>query len=429
MEQNDDGESGDRLEGWFREAQQSLGLAGPICTEANALVSTSRRQIEQATVLWAQVTFLREAINEQLEMMRTVQLSLEESQERGNEELEKSIEDLRGMEESLEASLKNLQRTEVDKAFGHETGKSLRSFVFEDGIGKLKKTVATVVENSKSTQLDVSKDIKGLGQDIKALSENMVSMQDLKGEDLETARKGADVIATNAHAMATLLESLARHYDQCLTAVEMKKSPESAEGLDELLKVLENDSQQVEDVVNELYERRKAIETSERSVSDVYENMQQKHGEIVQFFDKLSEFTKVELPKHLATLEAYSQKQKGHVEEIFRLVRELSSLVEYYDMFFNSYHALVLEIGRRSRAERKLESIVNDMSNTLSRLHQEELDARKAFIDDRGDYLPSDLWTGLTEYPPQPKIEFSKATKLPPVSEDSVQKARNEVKL
>ena len=59
-----------RLTEWFLEAKHSLSIAGPICTEANGLVATSRKQIEKATVLWSQIMFLHSAISEQLDMLK-----------------------------------------------------------------------------------------------------------------------------------------------------------------------------------------------------------------------------------------------------------------------------------------------------------------------------------------------------------------------
>lgn len=433
---------GQRFGVWFKEAQQSLSLAGPICTEANSLVTTSRKQIEQATSLWTQVRFVPEAIDQQLNRIKAVEDSLDKAQGKGNEELNRAINDLREMEETLDASLRNLENTQLDPGFitddNNHGKKNLRSFVFEDGIEKLKHTIKEIIDASKHTQTQASEDLSKIHQETEDLTSKKIatSIQEAKDKSLENAHQGADVIASNAHSMAELLESLTRHYDQCMTAVDMsQKTPkthrQSNSELDELLSVLENDSQQVEDVVNELYGHRKAIEASEKSVSDFYNSIQARYTEVVDYFEVVDQFTKSKLPGYLKTLDGYSQKQKYHVEEISGLIKELSSLVEYYDIFLNSYHALILEIGRRTKAEQKMQSIIDDMSKTLSRFRQEEVEARKEFINDRGNYLPNDLWSGLTDNPSEAKIEFdqSNTNKLPTISEESIQKAKKEIKL
>jgi autophagy-related protein 17 len=195
-----------------------------------------------------------------------------------------------------------------------------------------------------------------------------------------------------------------------------------------LYEVLENDSKEVEGVVLELEDRNNSIQVSEKSVSEFYQQMQKMHKVVVKYFNQLELFGNTNLPSTLESIDDYSKKQKVQVEEVSKLIEEISSLTDYYEMFSKSYHAMVLEILRRSDAQSKLETYLDDVAKTLNKLHQEELDARKTFLDERGDFLPIDLWPGLTASPRVPKISLE-TTEFPKLSEKTITNAIKEIRL
>lgn len=58
---------------WIAESKQSLSIAGPICNEANELLSQTRGRIERASVLWAQTVYLRTVISGQFETLKSLE--------------------------------------------------------------------------------------------------------------------------------------------------------------------------------------------------------------------------------------------------------------------------------------------------------------------------------------------------------------------
>lgn len=62
-----------RLAGWLQESKDSLSIAGPICNDANSLLSDARLRLEQASVWWAQTQYLYSAINDQVLTLQKVQ--------------------------------------------------------------------------------------------------------------------------------------------------------------------------------------------------------------------------------------------------------------------------------------------------------------------------------------------------------------------
>lgn len=61
-----------QFENWIEQAKESLSVAGPICKEANDLLSTAQGQIEKASVLWAQTVYLHTMISGQIQMLSSV---------------------------------------------------------------------------------------------------------------------------------------------------------------------------------------------------------------------------------------------------------------------------------------------------------------------------------------------------------------------
>lgn len=61
-----------RLEGWLSESKVSLASAGPICNNANSLLSDVRLRLERASVLWAQTQYLNTAIDGQVGTLKQI---------------------------------------------------------------------------------------------------------------------------------------------------------------------------------------------------------------------------------------------------------------------------------------------------------------------------------------------------------------------
>ncbi|CAN6625789.1 autophagy-related protein 17 [Trichomonascus vanleenenianus] len=420
-----------KLNEWFREAKQSLSVAGPICIEANELVVTSRKQIEEGTVLWAQVIFFHDAIEEQLGLLQNVQSSFEDYHRKSSREFGDLVNQLAESYQSLDDALKMLDETDLDPELLKEGSdkRNLRSFVFESGIDQLRGTVEDIIYKSKTSEKELGESVMNLASEVLRLRKRMYSVKDIRKKSLEKAHGGTEEVAGHAHAMAELLESLTRHYDQCLKAIELtdqNKVPK--EEIGELLQVLENDSYEVEGAVNELHSRRQSIEVSERSVSEFCDKMGKMHIEVVNYFKELDTFTSNELREYLKTLDGHSKDQSEYATEIAKLVTEVNSLVDYYNLFYKSYHSMVLEIVRRSKAQAKMESLVQTMLNTINSAYNEEVEQRRTFLQEHGDFLPSDLWEGLTESPGYPEIGFDKVD-IPKPSEKTIQAAMKNAQL
>lgn len=448
------------LSKWFLEAQHSLGIAGPICSRANDMISTCRNQLENATVVWAQVTFMRTAINEQFDLLQEVKGSLKTLQTEFNTEFQSMLTELDATGTVLNRALEALEKTELEEGLkssakttisiagsGSGSGSSgergfrlkhkpsgeakdfkltLRSFVHEEGLQHLRRAIADTIDRAQECGIEVSTHIANLDVNIADLNKQMLTVKAMKRQSIEQANESANAIAENAYSMAGLLESLTRHYDLCLQGVDMAKTKDK--DLPQLYEVLENDSALVEGVIEELYDKQKTIEQCEKEVANFVSQMDQAHAALGSFFEQFDKFGTTKLNVYSESLDRIAKDQNTYMEEIRQLKTELESLSEYYTLFLSSYHAMILEIMRRKKSQAKLEAMVREMKSALHRAHQEEVGARQRFIKERGDYLPSDLWEGLAELPAMPELTFTKSF-IPNVNEHSVAQAVKHTKI
>lgn len=353
--------------------------------------------------------------------------------------------------DNLKRSFKIAEENGASKAnipeISSVVARNLRSFVDEEAVSQLKNTTTAAIDVIQQAHADTDSIVRKISQKIAAFScmavpqlveniERIARTSIGSGEwksgiekRLEEAHNQTTEVATHAHAMAMLLESLARHYDQCIQAMEMymdvearrkKREGKKVNGddgyddLNDLVLVLENDSQELVGVIDELQDRFKDIESLTGEVqhfqielsTGIYEKTK-------KTFEKLEKFGKEELLQYLDELQEYQEKVqpvKYLDEELQRQVeytagigiplREMKSLVEYYSLFWMSYQRLVVEIERRRRFKNHMEALIDEMTTKVEKMLTEELNMRQDFFNTVSNFLPGDLWPGLLEPPP-----------------------------
>lgn len=460
----------ENLSKWFIEAQQSLGIAGPLCSRANDMITTCRSQIEHAIVVWAKISFMKSAISQQFTLLDEIKKCLKGIHSDFTTKFQTILSELDATGATLNRTLESLEKTELDEALkpnsgiGHSNGGdsnsqgssneisqtwsnedrktknlrhytseenkdsivTLRSFVHEEGLQQLRKEISRVIDKAQESGNEVNDHIANLEVSMAELNKRMQAVKAVKRQSIEQANDAANSITENAHSMAGLLESLTRHYDLSLQGVEMAKNKDK--DLHQLYEVLEHDSELVEGVIEELYGKQKVIEKCDEEVSNFSSQMKEAQEIVTSFFDLFDNFGTSRLIVYSESFDRIVREQNSYIDEIQKLKKELESLSDYYMLFLKSYHAMILEIVRRKKSQVKIESTVQEMRSILDKVYEDEVEARKKFIEERGDYLPSDLWEGLSELPPSCELSFNKAY-IPPVSVQSVTQAVNSIQI
>jgi autophagy-related protein 17 len=247
--------------------------------------------------------------------------------------------------------------------------------------------------------------------------------------------QGLQDLETHAQDMASLLDNLVSHFDLCVTAIRhteggfaaVRKAasslppgaepvsvsgvmdssknfddegPLSEEERMEMLGVVENDAAQVEDVVTELREHLSEMETKHDAILNHVSNLTATYDSTVAAFSAL-ETLSAHLRGYLmaaSDFEFHWREIKSQIEE---QLQEMESMRLFYENYHASYDSLIMEVYRRKQSEEKVKSIMRKAMEQIEKVVEVDTRERTAFRSDVGDFLPGDLWGGVTEAAPR----------------------------
>ena len=248
-------------------------------------------------------------------------------------------------------------------------------------------------------------------------------------------------ISDHAAEMANLLGSLVKHYDLCVTALKhtegggeaakraaqqtempsangaqhgaldgtgaplaeslyLKTNPEpiSDEEREDMLRVLEVDSQEVSNVVSELRERNAEQEALFSQLSDGYaRKARARDTALREVLEMLHEMRDLHLPSHLYALDSFRAAWKRIQASIEDKTSDLLSLAARNESFLAAYAQLLREVERRKTVETQVLRVADKANKELKRIFDIDAEARREFVDEFGDFLPRGIWGAAEE--------------------------------
>ncbi|KAI9754851.1 MAG: hypothetical protein M4579_004508 [Chaenotheca gracillima] len=423
----------DKLVEYLLAAKRSLSSTTQVW-RANEIVNLARGALEESVAVGARTGFLGRGIHEQYQVLRRVKAGTDGVAREGQTEFEAVLRELDVADARLQQSLDLLKSTAVQASFragGEEAEqKTLHDFVDEEGVDNLKAALRGVIDEVQETQHDFDTSIKSFEDDLNAINtalpsgDGTSSSNDVSHTPIPSLFQ---TLETHAKEMANLLESLVRHFDLCVAAIKqtegggaaaqeitgemptgLKTDAENEDGAppepvshaekSEMLQVLETDAAEVEYVVLEMRDRLAEMETHLESVNDHVNILNRRHADTTSAFHLLEELG-TRLPECLSRSQEFLIEWKGQRQKIEEKMEELEGLRDFYDGFLAAYDDLIIEVDRRREVESKMNAIARDTAAKLDRLYEDDLADREAFRQEQGEYLPSDIWPGLTDPP------------------------------
>ncbi|KAL3439298.1 autophagy-related protein 17 [Aspergillus tetrazonus] len=342
--------------------------------------------------------------------------------------------DERGVEE-LHSTLKS----SIDRTNAAQADLDASNNAFDDELQSIKQALSTYRATTKlaSSRGSVSSSGSQSGSSSSLLSiSSMPSM--------------VHSLEMHAQEMANLLESLVRHFDLCVTAVKhtegggaaaqsitgdmpagvMGSHPGPGHGagagptiegnfnanpnapLDplseseyrEMVSVIVNDAAEAEDVVMEIQDRIGEMESMLETLTAQRDSFAAIYNATKDVFSYLSSLASTRLPGYIAQAHAFTAVWNDEHDRIKGGLADLSDLNALYDGFLDAYDGLIIEVARRRHVRHRVEKILRDARNKLDALYEEDVNARETFRVEQGDYLPSDIWPGLSREPM--RVEF-----------------------
>ncbi|GAM39399.1 hypothetical protein TCE0_034f10918 [Talaromyces pinophilus] len=464
----------DTLISYLVAAKRSLSSIYHV-SRADEIVNTARNALEESVVLSAKTGFLRRGQKNQIRLLYNVRGEIENISHRGRAEFAAVLTELDDVDERLRQTLDKLRQTVVHPSFRPEgeEPKSLHDFVDERGVEELQVILKAAIDRTTAAQSQLDTSSSSFDEELRALQHalgryrttmELASSRSSLSASSPSASSPALVspssippllrsLESHAQEMADLLESLVHHFDRCVTAVKhtegggavarsitgdmpqglnVRHAEDTASGADpgandtvdpmtdsdyeDMLGVLTKDAGEAEDVVLEIQERSSEMETILESILAHRDSVITVYNATTEVFDHLSTLATTHLPEFISQAHAFTHVWNEEHERIRTGMADLADLRSLYVGFLDAYDGLILEVSRRKHMRQGIERVLRETRVKLDQLYEEDINAREAFRVEQGDYLPSDIWPGLSRAPM--RIKFSKLSggKLPAVT-------------
>jgi autophagy-related protein 17 len=248
----------------------------------------------------------------------------------------------------------------------------------------------------------------------------------------------------HSHMMAQLLTSLTKHFDLCVTAVRATDGgadlarrraaesqgsgtggpgdstadldlpgvsisgviaeqeshlshldPLTSEDRADMVRVVVEDAAEVDDVVREIIERLSAMEADAARLDEQAARVRAAHAGTLAAFRALEDLG-ARVTGYAAAEVEFLQRWEDEKDVVYSLVREMEGLHDFYEKYSGAYGSLILEVERRRGIEERIQAIWRKARDGVDRLVEADRREREVFRQDAGEYLPTDLWHGIS---------------------------------
>lgn len=245
-------------------------------------------------------------------------------------------------------------------------------------------------------------------------------------------------LESHAQEIASLMDSLLRHFDRCVNAIRhteggyaaVKKAassqppgteavsvsgvmatdnesahdePLSEEDRNGMLDVLGKDASEVEDVVMELMEFLAEMEIKHEAVQEHLSSLTTTYRDTTNAYHIL-EGVGARLSGYIIASQDFKTRWEETKIQIQEQLSELESMRLFYENYYSSYDSMILEVHRRKQCEEKVRSIMKRAMEQIDKVYDADMKEREGFRMDSGEYLPVDLFPGINT--PAPKWDF-----------------------
>ena len=405
-------------------------------------------------------------MDEQVKILEQARAGSEKVEQTGKAELDQVMKLVEEADQRLRGTLQSLRDTFVESGLSSTVDgkKSLLDFVDETGVQTLVATIKEAVQAAGKGHDDFADTNRVFGKETlgvkKLLSQRNARIPVHKAKDLGTQSpipEILDIMEDHATEMADNLESLVKHFDLCVLAIKhtegggdtahrlasdlpegvavgedvVNATPEpiSNDERKEMIAVIEKDADQVDEVVIEIRSRIAEMESHQQLLIEHVTACDQDYASTMSAFRQLEDIGQ-RLPAFVAQSQVFLMRWDEEKTRIEERMEELEGLREFYDGYLTAYDNLLIEIGRRKALEIKVGKIIQDTLNKIDRLYTADAEARDAFKLEQGDFLPIDIWPGMTEGPTRYKflpVDAGESV-IPDVPESVIQQAVERIK-
>lgn len=427
---------------------------------ANELVTSTRKSLETSIITSARTEFLRSGVDSQVRILDRVWENTDGVANESATEFAAVIQTLDVAEERLRQTLELLRGTMVEATLRppEEERKSLMDFVDETGVANLMDSIKGSIDAAHGAHAEFQGINAVFDKDVRNVKDLLAKKRapDITDSAAENTVSSIHEILRDmedhAKDMADGLESLVKHFDLCVTAIKhtegggdaaQRLADDLPEGMDlgqdttgapadpisederlEMMEVLQKDASQVEEVVMEIRDHITEMEAQHEIVTANVKRLAEDHDDTVLAFKHL-EALGSRLPGYITQSHLFVMRWDDEKARIEERMEELEGLRFFYEGFLGAYDNLLIEIGRRKVLELKMEKVAQDAMARIQKLFEEDEEERDIFRKEHGEFLPRDIWPGLTAEPLRYKIlpVSGNYEEIPNISKSVIQQA------
>ena len=402
---------------------------------ANEFVTNTRKALETTTATTARTDFLGCGINQQCKVLSEIQRKTDQSTHRSREELEKAIRSMEAADTRLRDTIESLRRTMVESALrpSDEEEKTLADFVDQGGVTELQSKVRDSMETTSRTENEIISISRSFGEGIQKTrllvekpSSEIVTESSRELELTSPVPEILDSMEEGATEMAENLESLVKHLDLCTNAIrhtegggkyaqhftedipselqqDYNKAIVSEESIPEeerceMIKIIEKDASEVNDVVTEIRDRAEELANYFEVVKTYSRTQAERLDRVIEAYQTLETIGR-QLPSYVTQIRILIMRWDDEKAKIDEHVEELEELCSFYANYLAAYDNLLVEVGRRKALENRAERLIQDAIAKVEKMHEDDTEEREAFKESHGHFLPSDLWPQMEHGP------------------------------
>ncbi|KAF3938275.1 hypothetical protein ABW19_dt0206649 [Dactylella cylindrospora] len=426
------------LTNWFLNAKRSLNSV-TYCTRGNEIITSTRNALIDASIMASRATFLQSGIRDELKLLRHAKSVMDNQRDAAWKEFQSSLGNLDEADQRLQDILSALKATEVEPSFSaaeksEQVRRTLYDFVDEDGIENLRSRLKGVIDQVQDTKEAFESHLEPFAELIDTATSSLeILSKTVIPNPVDAITPSLQSMEEHAAVMASLLESLARHYDLCSLALKRAESndggvsseggePVTEEDKADMLAVLERDAGEVDDVVIEIRERLEEMEATSTLVEQSVQRIGDQYRLVLSLLNKMHEGHSGLVNCTIQSKE-FVQKQKDNQDIIAERLDELQRLTDHYVLFGEAYDALLVEVGRRIAVQRQKDAIIKHALENIESLNEADMNEREQFRTDYGEYLPSNIWPGVSDPPGAYVVQPTDVWVIPEVAPEVIENA------
>jgi autophagy-related protein 17 len=420
---------------------------------ATTILSRARADLESTTILAARTKFLQRSLASQAKILRGVQFELEDVVHSSQAEFSSILKELDDAGKKLEQTVLNLKSTKIEAGFRAadlrasglseeetetETKETLHDFVDVAPVEELKNNLKSSIDEVQQAKREMDQSLKEFEEDLQIVN-NALGGKTATSSSASSTFQPPNIpvilksLENHAREAAESLESLVKHFDLCVTAIqhtegggaavanklEIGELPEGVSVEDfqspiqpitederkDMMAVLDNDAAEVEEVVIEIQDRLSQMQAQLEQVQLWKEKKESENGDVMAAM-RLLEQVGTGLPRYIIQSQSFVARWSEEKVKIEEGMAGLEELRDVYRNFLGAYDGLIVEVARRRAVRNQMDNVIREAHSKLQELYENDSEEREAFRLDQGEYLPMDIWSGLSD--PPPKYAFSK---------------------